>query len=140
MYCPKCAAQNPDESQFCGECGAALPVTQTENPPPGAGPRIGGNPGSQPGRSTVSTASTAGSKKVAAGVLAILLGSLGIHKFYLGYHLPGAILLAAGTVGWLLVFPGLAAVAVGIIEGVIYLTKSDDEFNQTYIANQRPWF
>ena len=29
---------------------------------------------------------------------------------------------------------------IGIIEGIIYLTKSDEEFVQTYIVNKKPWF
>ena len=29
---------------------------------------------------------------------------------------------------------------VGFIEGILYLVKSDDEFEQTYILHQREWF
>lgn len=60
--------------------------------------------------------------KVAAGLLAIFLGFLGIHKFYLGYKKTGAIMLAVsiGT-GWLTAGLGLAAMwLVGVIEGIIY--------------------
>ena len=72
-------------------------------------------------------------KKVAAGVLAILLGGLGIHKFYLGYTVAGIIQLC---LSFLCGIGGL----IGLIEGIIYLVKSDDEFEQTYILNQREWF
>ncbi len=73
-------------------------------------------------------------KKVVAGVLAIVLGGLGVHKFYLGYTKEGIIqliisLATCGTLGIL-----------GIIEGIIYLTKSDEEFYQTYQANKKGWF
>ena len=39
-------------------------------------------------------------KKVLAGILAILLGSLGIHKFILGYQKEGIILLVATVIGY----------------------------------------
>jgi TM2 domain-containing membrane protein YozV len=77
-------------------------------------------------------------KKVAAGVLAILLGSLGIHKFYLGYTTAGLImllvtLLTCGLAGSVM---GL----IGIIEGIVYLTRTDAEFAATYVAGRKEWF
>ena len=82
------------------------------------------------------------SKKIPAGILGILLGTLGIHKFYLGYNKEGIIMLAVAIVGGI-VTCGIGASVVGIIglvEGILYLTKSDEEFVQTYIENQKPWF
>ena len=29
---------------------------------------------------------------------------------------------------------------VGLIEGIIYLTKSDEEFYNTYQVGKKPWF
>ncbi|WP_299258505.1 NINE protein [uncultured Aquimarina sp.] len=85
-------------------------------------------------------------KKVLAGVLGIVLGAFGVHKFILGYNKEGFILLGvflAGFVlscfliGYLFIWvPGV----VGLIEGIIYLTKSDDEFYQTYQVGKKPWF
>jgi len=72
-------------------------------------------------------------KKVAAGVLAILLGYLGVHKFYLGYTVAGIIQLC------LTFLCGIGGI-IGVIEGILYLVKSDDEFEQTYILHQREWF
>ena len=73
-------------------------------------------------------------KKVVAGILAILIGSLGVHKFVLGYTKEGIlqIILTFGTCG--------VGSIVGLIEGIIYLTKSDDEFYETYQINKRGWF
>ncbi|MFB9055179.1 TM2 domain-containing protein [Mariniflexile ostreae] len=73
-------------------------------------------------------------KKVLAGVLGILFGSLGIHKFVLGYNKEGIILLIASIVTC-----GLAGI-IGFIEGVIYLTKSDADFYNTYQVGKKPWF
>lgn len=85
-------------------------------------------------------------KKILAGILAILLGSLGVHKFILGYNKEGFILLGFSIVAYILVclvigaflvwIPGL----IGLIEGIIYLTKSDEEFYNTYQVGKKPWF
>lgn len=77
---------------------------------------------------------TGENKKVLAGVLAILIGSLGIHKFVLGYNKEGIIQLIATFVTC-----GIAGI-IPFIEGIIYLTKSDEEFYNTYQAGKKPWF
>ena len=73
-------------------------------------------------------------KKLAAGICGILLGGLGIHKFILGYTTQGIlqIVITACTCGF--------GSVIGLIEGIIYLTKSDEEFVNTYITNKRGWF
>lgn len=73
-------------------------------------------------------------KKLVAGLLGILLGTFAIHKFYLGYTKTGIIQLVLGIVTC-----GIVGV-VGFIEGIIYLTKSDEEFDRTYVQNQKEWF
>jgi TM2 domain-containing membrane protein YozV len=77
-------------------------------------------------------------KKVVAGILAILLGSFGIHKFYLGYNTPGIIMLLITVLTC-----GVGASVIGIIaiiEGIMYLTKSDEEFVATYVNGKKEWF
>jgi TM2 domain-containing membrane protein YozV len=73
-------------------------------------------------------------KKLAAGLCGILLGSFGVHKFILGYTTEGIIQIVTTflTCG--------AAGIVGLIEGIIYLTKSDEEFVATYIQGRKGWF
>jgi TM2 domain-containing membrane protein YozV len=71
-------------------------------------------------------------KKVVAGILGILLGGFGVHKFYLGYTKEGIIQL-------LLSFVCVGGI-IGIIEGIIYLTKSDEEFVATYVNGRKGWF
>lgn len=81
-------------------------------------------------------------KKMAAGICGILLGGFGVHKFILGYNTEGIIMLVAWVVGMFLTC-GIASIAVGIvglIEGIIYLTKSDEEFVRTYIQGKKAWF
>ena len=81
-------------------------------------------------------------KKIVCGIFGILLGALGIHKFILGYTTEGIIMLLASVLAGALTC-GIAAGIVGIIgliEGILYLTKSDEDFVNTYITNKRPWF
>ncbi len=83
-------------------------------------------------------------KKLIAGILAIMLGSLGIHKFFLGYQKEGIIMLVvtiAGTIA-LCGVPVAAFVVgtIGLIEGILYLTKTDEEFVSTYLVGRKPWF
>ncbi|MEC4115987.1 TM2 domain-containing protein [Myroides phaeus] len=73
-------------------------------------------------------------KKVLAGILGIIFGYLGIHKFYLGYTKEGIIQLIISVCSC-----GVLGI-IGFIEGIIYLTKSDEEFYQTYQANKKSWF
>ena len=78
------------------------------------------------------------SKRVVAGIVAILFGSLGIHKFILGYQKEGIIMLVVSLLSFGFL-AGLVAL-VGLIEGIIYLTKTDEEFFQTYQIGRKPWF
>jgi TM2 domain-containing membrane protein YozV len=74
-------------------------------------------------------------KKLAAGICAILLGWLGVHKFILGMTTPGVIIILVSVFTC-----GAIGTVIGIIEGVIYLTKSDDEFYRDYMVNKKEWF
>jgi TM2 domain-containing membrane protein YozV len=74
-------------------------------------------------------------KKLVAGLLAIFLGYLGIHKFYLGYNKAGIIMLLVS-----LVTCGTVMGIVGLIEGIIYLTKTDEQFEATYVVGKKEWF
>lgn len=77
-------------------------------------------------------------KKIVAGVLAILLGGLGIHKFYLGYTTSGLIMLLVSVCTAYI--GGVVMHAIGIAEGVIYLTKTDEEFDEIYVKGRKEWF
>jgi TM2 domain-containing membrane protein YozV len=73
-------------------------------------------------------------KKLVAGILGILLGGLGVHRFYLG-DTTGGLLRIVITV----VTCGVGSL-LGLIEGIIYLTKPDDEFQRVYIEGKKAWF
>ena len=82
------------------------------------------------------------SKKMAAGLCGILVGGLGIHKFILGFNTSGIIMILVSTVAGVITC-GLSSMAmwiIGLIEGIMYLTKSDDEFYQQYGVEKKQWF
>jgi TM2 domain-containing membrane protein YozV len=78
------------------------------------------------------------SNKIGAGVCGILLGGLGIHKFILGYTSAGLIMLLVSVLSCFALAPVIHL--IGLVEGIIYLCKSDDEFVRTYVDNRREWF
>ena len=80
--------------------------------------------------------------KVAAGILGILLGALGIHKFYLGYTKEAVIMLAVSLAAGILTCGAATGVmsVIGLIEGIMYLTKSDEEFKAIYVDGHKGWF
>lgn len=122
-YCTKCGAQNDEMAQYCSNCQAPLP-------------NVGGYQPMQsvnPGQMTDWKAMGA-DKKLVAGICGILLGGFGVHKFILGYTTEGIIQIVITFVTC-----GVGSI-VGLIEGIIYLTKSDEDFVRTYIQNKKGWF
>lgn len=75
-----------------------------------------------------------------------MLGAYGVHKFILGYQKEGIIMAVSSVLGIVLsflcvpIFFTIAASIIGIVEGIMYLTKSDEEFERIYITGRKPWF
>ncbi|MBI25044.1 MAG: hypothetical protein CMN05_15835 [Roseibacillus sp.] len=74
-------------------------------------------------------------KKVLAGILGMMFGGFGVHKFVLGYTQEGIIQIVITIVTCFIVGP-----IIGLVEGIIYLTKTDEEFVATYLEGHRAWF
>lgn len=104
-FCPNCGQQTTPGAAVCIHCGVALTY---------AAPNQGYGAPAMPGAKS----------KMAAGLLGIFLGGLGIHNFYLGYTAKALIQLLVSLIGGIITF-GLAALAMeiwGLIEGIFILT------------------
>jgi TM2 domain-containing membrane protein YozV len=78
------------------------------------------------------------SSKLPAGICGIILGGLGVHKFILGYTGAGIIMLLVSILSCGIGYPIMHV--IGLIEGIIYLAKSDEEFVRTYVDGRKEWF
>ena len=82
-----------------------------------------------------------GKSKIVAALLALFLGGLGIHKFYLGYTNAGIITLIIALFGFILLFiPNLIIAIIALIEFFIYIFTDDKKFHQKYVVNKCAWF
>lgn len=102
MFCPKCGKENVDDAVSCVGCGRAIQNS------------------SAPARSVNIQKNLSTKSRSTAGILGILLGGIGIHHFYIGNAGRGIIYL-------LLCWTMIPAI-IGLIEGIQYLTMTDDAF------------
>ena len=135
VACPSCGVPPRLEKKFCTNC--ANPTQANQVMCIKCGVALSGGSGLSGEKS-----------RLAAGLLGIFLGELGIHKFYLGYTTEAVIMLTVtlcfiplGIItcgfGFLVI---LAMYVIGLIEGIIYLTKTDAEFVATYVTKKKGWF
>lgn len=109
--------KGPNE-KFCSECGAIIRANAE------ICPKCGVRQTPPPFTINLGPMTPNGRNRIAAVIFAILLGSFGIHKFYLG-------LTGWGILYLLFCWTGIPAI-VGIIEGVLMLVMSDEEFARRY--------
>lgn len=104
IKCPQCGAPVDPSASECKFCGEKLTTQQAAQPT-----YVTGINPAWPVKS-----------KIAAGVLALFVGGLGIHKFYLGKVGMGILYL---LFCWTCI-PSFIA----FIEGIVYLCSSDENF------------
>ena len=148
VYCTKCGTPNDDFSRTCTSCQAELPVISGKqtaayqadyHPPFETGYQPIQPPAPLYGQSSADDWRQRGAdKKIVAGILGIVIGGLGIHKFILGYQKEGLTMLLVSVLSCFTLSAFMHV--IGIIEGIMYLTKSDEEFVRTYIYGRRGWF
>ncbi len=113
-YCTRCGAAMSKRERQCPECDTLQPEQRD--------PEV----------------AEASSKKVTAGICALLFGAFGVHKFVLGYTTAGVIMLLVTLLTCFIGYPVMHV--IGFVEGILYLTKSDEEFRRTYVVEQKEWF
>ena len=101
-FCVECGSRINAKAEICPHCGVR------QLPPPGI----------------LGVSSPSGRNRIAASLFAILLGGFGIHKFYLGRVGQGILYL---IFCWTFI-PAL----IGVIEGIVYLTMTDQAFGEKY--------
>lgn len=132
IACTKCGKAPMNGNSFCNKCGSPTDPQAIVCVKCGTG-------FSQPFSLDLGSGGT--NNRVLVGIVAIVLGALGIHKFLLGYTKAGIITIVITFVGGIVFGLGaLAMTIVGIIEGITYLTKSDADFQNTYVTNKKEWF
>ena len=85
---------------------------------------------------------SASTNRIVAGICGIALGGLGIHKFVLGMVGPCIAMLLISLVGVFFTC-GIASMFISvicIIEGIIYLTRTDEQFFAEYVVRKKGWF
>jgi TM2 domain-containing membrane protein YozV/predicted RNA-binding Zn-ribbon protein involved in translation (DUF1610 family) len=117
-FCHECGASIRKKARICPECGVEQP---------------------RPRESSFDEVDeSVNGKKMAAGLCGIFLGGLGVHKFILGYNRAGLIMLLSSVftcgIGYTIVH------IIGLIEGILYITKSDAEFQKLYLDGKKEWF
>ena len=132
MFCKSCGKEIPEGQEICDECATKATENVVE------GTTVENNTSSnetqaQEGTVVNNTYNTNNSNqnpnaksKMAAGLLGIFLGSLGIHNFYLGYTTKAIVQLLVTLLGGAITC-GIASVAVyvwGLVEGIMILTGS----------------
>ena len=78
------------------------------------------------------------SNRIAAGLTAIFFGYFGVHKFLMGSTGAGLTMMLISILSCFTLWPLMALIA--IIEGIIYLCKTEEQFFQDYVLNKRSWF
>lgn len=121
-FCPNCGTEVNANQIVCTKCGVSLDGR--------AAPRstgVSGTPGAK--------------NRVTAGILALLLGAFGAHEFYLGNTTSAIIRLVVSLVGFFVLGVGTIVMSIiALVEGIMFLTKSDDEFQRIYIDGKKAWF
>tara|TARA_X000001036_G_C20338430_1_gene667478 strand:+ start:107 stop:550 length:444 start_codon:yes stop_codon:yes gene_type:complete len=117
-FCYSCGVKTKDVQVICVKCGVSLGSASS---------------------SGLSFGENGEKNRMMAFLLALFLGTIGIHKFYLGYNNAGIIMLICGTIGWILFIPPFVMAVIALIEAITYISKTDADFKAVYVDNEKAW-
>lgn len=137
--CPRCGAQfqtaTPINQVHCPNCGAVFTPAAT---PQGSQRQSYGWQQPPLQSQDLFTPGRSGKSRGVAGLLAILLGTLGVHYFYLGKIAMGIVFLLVTLCSCYIL--GAVTAIISIIQGIMMLTMSQDEFERRFVMPEHPWF
>ena len=149
IFCSNCNAEVKPGSKYCTKCGSIIGQNNKSNITPNKdrlssakSSTVNDSLSTQPSQYSESSWDEIKSKRTTAGIFGIIFGFLGVHKFILGYKTEGFILLGISVIGGILTCGASIIVTdiIGIIEGIIILTKTPEEFKRLYIDKKTSWF
>ena len=147
IFCLNCNAEVKPGSKFCTKCGTVIEQNKStnailSNDRLARSSKVNNSAITQPSEYSDPSWDEIKSKRTTTGILGIIFGFLGVHKFILGYKTEGFILLGISVIGGIITC-GLSIIVtdiIGIIEGIIILTKTPEEFKRLYIDKKTGWF
>lgn len=111
MFCSYCGAKLEDGASYCSNCGAPVESVNREN--------INQTSYNNGGVYQESKS------KITTGLLAIFLGSFGVHNFYLGYTGKAIAQLLLTTIGSFIIIGPVISSIWSLVEGIVYLVSND---------------
>ncbi len=102
-YCSNCGEKVKENQDVCLKCGVSL------------------------NKEKASDLSDAPKSRIAAGLLALFFGSLGVHNFYLGYNNKAVIQLVLTIVGWIIIIGPIISGIWAFIEAIMLFAGSIDK-------------
>lgn len=134
IACMGCGCDPLKGEKFCRHCGSALNPEQVVCVKCGHAVR-------RQGEGVNGAMGVVSKSRTTAALLVIFLGGFGAHEFYLGNSNSAIIRLVVCIVGGLIMcLPAFVLSIISMIEGIIYLAKSDEEFEEVYVKGKRGWF
>jgi TM2 domain-containing membrane protein YozV len=133
IRCNQCGNQVADTAAACPHCGN--PINNYQQPPQNF------NAYNAPGN--YNNANVVPKNRTTAALLALFLGGVGVHYFYIGKPIPGIVFLVVWLFGWFIgFFPSLIICLLCLVQAIMMFSMTDQQFNEKYVytQNQFPLF
>ena len=148
IFCSNCNAEVQPGSKFCTKCGTVIEQKKSSNEMSSQdrlarSSTVNNSLGTQqPSNHSDPSWDEIKSKRLTSGLLGLFFGAFGAHKFVLGYTQEGLIYLGVSILGGIITCGGAFFVTsiLALIESIMYLTKTPEEFKRVYIDNKKGWF